>query len=176
MKKGTKQLIALIIVLAVCIGIYLGISLKPEIDTKTDDTKTKLSPDLGTITSLSYYNGSETIDLENIDGSWVLISDKSYPIDSSIIDSFVKVFTSVVSSRTVSTEESLENYGLDDPKVVTVTDDTGTSFTLRVGNAAGSNSYVQLENDETIYLVSQSANYYASKSLSELAVTDDSNQ
>lgn len=153
MKKQTKQLLLLGGVVVICAALYLGLSLWNR-QAETDETV--YLTQLEDVTSLSFYNGAETLSFSLSDGVWQWDGDSAFPADQSALTSLADAAGQLAAVRIFETPESADSYGLDAPAYeITLSDSAGNQETVLIGNSVDSAyNYAQVEGKTTVYTIS----------------------
>ncbi len=159
MKKQTKQLLAVVIVLILCLVAFFAVTKYNESQAAkaaAEATGTTLGSFTGDLVSLSFYNGSETLDFTCTDGVWSY-SDPAFPVAQSYLTDLSSLMTSLTPDRSMEQSDTLEAYGLADPAyTVTASDADGNTLSLSIGSATTSSSsyYAMVEGSDAVYTIS----------------------
>lgn len=100
---------------------------------------------------------SETLTLEDTDGSWALAEDPDYHLDESACNTMLTALSALNAKREL-TETAGEDYGFAEPQAtVTVTTSSGeTTLIYGAQNAVTGDVYLQKAGEDTIYTVASS--------------------
>ena len=158
MKKQTKQLIVLLVVLAVCVAGYFAVTqiltrqqAQLEEQQHADDI-TILSGQIAQISVNAGWENGYTFTYSE-EGGWSY-TDPIFPVDQGAVDDLAELLVPLSPERVMQAAEPLASYGLDLPHyTVTATDEGGNVLSLLVGDAnSNGDFYASLEGDsETIY-------------------------
>ena len=173
MKKQTKQLIVLLVILAVCIVGYLAVTQiltrqqeQLEQEQNADDITT-LS---GQVTEITKTSAGETVTFRYDAGAGWSYTNPAFPTAQTDLNELADLLTPLAPERVLTAEESLAAYGLDLPScTLTATDENGNTLTFLVGDANSSGDYyAMLEGDsDTIYTLDPALVDILSKGLLE---------
>lgn len=99
------------------------------------------------------YNG-ETYTLQYADGTWVLMQDPAYHVDSSACDTMRTALMGLNAKRQLTAQEG-EDYGFADPLLTVTVTAAGQSTTLTFGaeNPVTGDLYVRKDGEDAIYTV-----------------------
>ena len=157
MKKQTKQLIVLLVILAVCIVGYLAVTqiltrqqAELEAQQSADDITT-LSGQVTQITKTAA--GEELTFLYDAETGWSY-TDPVFPTAQDNLEELANLIAPLSPERVMTAEESLDAYGLDQPAYTfTAQDDQGNSLTVQVGDANSNGDFYAIVNgdESTIY-------------------------
>ena len=160
--KRTKNLVILLIVLALAVGAYIAASLltkrEEEKDTQTEETKITLANKKAEdITSVSIVNTSGSYTVELLSNKYFLKDDHTFPLDPKKAKSIVNAASVIECSRIVTEEGGNEgDYGLDKPKyLISISYSDGAKLSLKIGdyNQHTSSNYLSLEGENKVYMI-----------------------
>lgn len=156
MKKN--KLVILLIVLAGLLVVYFGLSAYNKQTDKKKQEKAESEQihlvDADELTKISYTDGSASMAFTCEDGTWYYDNDKEIPINQSTLEEMEKNITDLVAARKIKNPDGLEDYGLTSPLYqVTYTGTDGSEHTIHVGNTAGENYYVSLDDEKDVYTI-----------------------
>lgn len=162
MKKQTKTLVILAVVLVVLIGAYAGLRLwnntLEEAEAKASEVAVITLSKLEDISSISFEYEGETLNFsKNSDGQWEYADDQAFPLDESFITTIETTLMDLSAERGFENIEGDESYGLSEPSIWLSAETTsGDSFKISIGSLSGSGSgyYAKVEGDDLIYVVS----------------------
>lgn len=155
MKKQTKQMIVLLVVLAACLACYFGISryLAHQQENQTDDAPTvgALSGELTGVTLA----GEESELAFTCEGGVWSYTDPAFPVNQDTLADLAGLLTPLAAGRAMEITDSLEAYGLASPSyTLTASDAQGGSLTLLVGDANTNGDYYAMEQGgDTVYVL-----------------------
>ncbi len=114
--------------------------------------------DIGSLAALSYESDTGSMAFENIGGIWYYSNHKEIPISQSKIQDIADSYCSITATRLIDQPDAPADYGLAPPNdTINLTDSEGNSCTVKLGNAADSERYLMLNDQENaIYTVSDS--------------------
>lgn len=105
------------------------------------------------IVDISYYNGTEEIHLVKGESGWIA-DGAAKTINQSTADAMARVIKKLGYQHTFFTEEDPVLFGFDDDCMyVTFTDNTGCSYSFRIGNEFDEGYYLMLDGDERIFTI-----------------------
>lgn len=158
--KKKKSIYILLGVLIVLIAVYFGLQQynksQQEKEIKKAEAEKIHITDISSddVESLSYTDGSTTMDFVKNDGTWQVKNDTDFPLAQSSIEAMVTSAGQLTAVRALSDTDELSDYGLDSPQyTVTLTDADGTATKLLVGNTTGEDYYLKTDQADTIYTV-----------------------
>jgi len=161
-KKRIISLIVLLVVLAGVIAAYLIISnteFEDNSSTATSTAVTLISENSSTISSITFKYQGEEVHLikDSATSVWYDENDRDFPVNQSTLNDMATAISSVTAVRELEDGDSGE-YGLDDPSLTVSADfNTGTSYTLTLGDTNSFNSYVYVKDkDGKVYMFSDS--------------------
>lgn len=158
MKKKKLQLLFSVLVLAVCVGGYLGIRAYNDYTAKQKDAAAEAAKirvsSLGQITKLSFTNSNGTFSFYQDSGIWYYEPDTEFPLSQTKIETLASSVESLTAVRSFAPSDSLSSYGLEKPAyTVTATDSDGNTMALLLGGSAGDNCYAMKQDGTEIYTV-----------------------
>lgn len=145
-KKGFLILLAVFLVLVVC---YLALKVWTEKAQEEEQAKTEAEQiyltdtDVSEITSFGYSNGETELSFVKEEDTWYSETDREVNLNQSSVENMLSQIAYISADRKLEDPDGLADYGLEDP-VYTLwyTTESGETVTVLVGNAAGSNYYV----------------------------------
>lgn len=187
MKKQLKLIVIIVAVTAVLALAWWGISLIPNenqgVTSGVSQTVDLYEVDRANIVTVSVKNPTDEYLIKCENGTTYQIETlEEFPLYTSRVSSIVSAMAEVKAKRMVEENpEDLEKYGLSTPKtVVTLTDKSNNTHTLKVGDEAPSGGYYFLYNDSpavyTISLVSAEAFLYDRFDLVDVYLTPTSEE
>lgn len=159
MKKQLKQLIGLLIALAVVVGGYFIIkyvAAHQEIETETINVTELYHADKESVTEVEYIHGEIDVDLVREGETWYLKNDKDTELDQDAVGTVVGFACSLNYKTQIDEHGELSEYGLDDPSyIVTVTDAQGVAQTYYIGDyfTLEGTYFAKLEGTDTVYTI-----------------------
>ena len=157
MKKN--KLVILLIILVALIAVYLGLSTynkKAEERKAAEEEAEQIKlVDVDTLESLSYTDGSRTMNLTCNDGTWYYDEDQEVPLNQGTIEEMVSAITDLTAVRELEDPDELEDYGLTDPlyTIKYTEEDDDAIHTILVGDTTGENYYVTIGDTEKVYTI-----------------------
>ncbi len=189
--KKRKQLLTLLVLLAVAIVVWIAVILINQAETQKEEDSIIYveTVDDPTGLTLTIEEGSYSFSAEattETDGDadededtdededetvWSLADDADFPVQSDSINEITEALAELTASREISIEDDLDAYGLEDPAAsITVTNDAGDSATLLLGSETSSGYYYcMLEDSDVIYVIESTLYSLLPGSLTELA-------
>lgn len=174
MAKKKRQLRWLLILLAVVVLLFAAGVIWNQMRAAQEEAEaeaTIIPVDLvEEPTQLRYCDGTDTFSFEKSGETWVSKDEVDFPLDSDSMDSFVEILTELTAERELDITDTLDAYGLKDPKQwVEVTDKAGNCATLYLGGATGEGYYAQKKGGETIYTIQADVQTELSRTLYDRA-------
>lgn len=156
--KKSIKLLALVLVLGLCIGIYIWLDnykAKENKSEEVDTSKVLIDTTGDNIVEIAYTQKDKTINLKynSKKDKWYNAEHKSWPINQENVDSMLNVLLQITANRTIDTKEDLKEYGLDKPElVIEYKTKAKKSYKVNVGRSTTSyGCYVMVEGDKGIY-------------------------
>jgi len=178
MAKSTRGLVLLLAVLLVCACAYVGIRLADKAKTKREEAASEAAEihvgSVGDAAKLSYTNGGTTLSFTKSSGKWSWDDDADFPLNDSNVASLSTFASGLTATREFEAAEDLANYGLDGSKKLSVTDASGSTLSLLLGNKCsdGETCYAQLESGGDIYTVADSVLDNLAKGIYDMVTLD----
>ncbi|MCR4435299.1 MAG: DUF4340 domain-containing protein [Clostridiales bacterium] len=172
--KHLRSTVVLLVVLAVLGGAYAFVVKKGE---KVDNGKAAgnaiklLELDKEKINEITVENPDGKFVFTKKDGNWVLSSVPSFKIDTSKIEEIASTLASLEAQKVVSEDGSdLAQFGLDQPRTVTVKTSDGKEKTVELGNKTptGDAYYLKEKDVGRVYTIDTSAGQTLGASKSDL--------
>lgn len=180
MQKQKKQMIAVIVVLILFAGAYIGMHFfnekQAEKETAKEEAEKIYVTDVSEkdIKAFSYQNGNETLSFTKNKDTWTSENDDTLDMDENTISTMLGNITKLEAEEKMDASEDLSEYGFDTPtNVITFTTDSKTT-TLVIGmkNDITGQYYVKKDDEDTLYLVSAAMPNAFEKALEDLVVED----
>ena len=176
MKRSEKFIILAALLVIVAAGYALTSYLTKEEETADEDTVTVAAVETTDVTGISWSYNSEDIALNKAGDSWVYSGDSSFPLDQSFVEAMLSAVSEVTASRSLTDAGQLSEYGLEQPFCV-VTIETGANseskFALGDQNQMTQEYYLQYNDQDTVYLVSDALASAYSHTLLDLVKKED---
>ena len=174
MKKQGKQLIILLVIVAVIAGGYFGLrawnSSQEEAEAQASADAVVYLSTLEDISEISFSYEGETMDFVKTDNVWTYAEDGDFPLDTSYLTALETSLKSLTALRSFENVEGDAAYGLEDPALwVTAKTTGGDEVRIDIGDATGSNYYARLADDDLIYAIASTLVTKLSYSLMDLA-------
>ena len=176
MGKG-KKLLLLLLVVALLVGGYFAVQYFLNKDDTQDDSKKDTVPiqamQTDDVVGILYVCGDEKIELEKVGETWMLKSDRKFPVNQAYADTMAADAATLEALRLVSeSADDFVQYGLDEPEtayVFTLADNSQVTYYIGNYNSFGSTYYMNVAGTEKIYLISGDLLDDFSHDLSDLA-------
>lgn len=177
MKRSIKLLV-LVVVLALCVGGYLGVqqlnqTQKVSEETGTFDLTARVAEDL---TGLSWTANDTTFDLTHDGGAWQRTDDPAFPMDQDKTQAMADDLLALTATRKIENVTSPADYGLAEP-AFTVTarwkDGTETTYAMGDDTPFGDGYYLLLSGQDTvIYTIEDDLSDIFDTTMNALAVLE----
>ena len=165
MKPARNITIVLVVILALCAGLYFIVKYEPA--KENDPAQATLTPaitifqtDRENVKSVTITNPDETYVMTKKNDKWVINDDETIKISQSRADTLIYDCTSIsVKELIEENPKDLSAYGLDAPKrKVEVVLNDGQKTTVLIGNTTidGSLCYLMLDGENKVYTKSAS--------------------
>lgn len=177
MKRSIK-LLALVVVLALCVGGYYGVqhfnqTQQVSEEAGTFDLTAKLADDL---TGLSWTAGDTAFDLVYDGGVWQRADDPAFPLDQDKTQTMADDLLALTATRKIEDVTNPADYGLAEPAfTVTARWKDGTETTYAMGDETpfGDGYYLQLSGqDAVIYTIADDLSDTFDTTMNALAVLE----
>lgn len=184
-KKSRTLLILLGVLVIACVGYfallkYNEVQEAAEDDEDEEEESETLLAFEGTVNSLSYEYGTETISVvyDEDEETWERSDNADYTLIQSTIETMVDTLTDAEIVRDLGEDiEDLSEYGLEEPSwTVTVGDDEGASYTVLIGNLnnTAGGVYAMIEGESRVVLTDSELSDVFGYTWLDLAEVDDS--
>ncbi len=158
--KKLVKLLALVLVLGLCIGIYIWLDnykAKENGEDKKEETKVIIDSTGDKIVDIAYTHKDKKIRFkyDTKKEKWYNANHKSWPTNQENVDSMANTLIQVVATRTLKTKEDLKEYGLDKPDyVIEYKTKKNKTHKFNIGRTiSGFGSYVNVEGNKGIYTI-----------------------
>lgn len=171
MKKQTKRLLILGIVLVVCVAAYVATALITKAAEKKKDAAATAATiqvsDIGDPVKLSFNNGTETLSFEKEDNVWYYAANKDLDIENDKVKKIADAVPDLTADYKLEMAEGASAYGLDKPTYTfSATDADGKTLEINFGSYCGSGDrYAQIVGDDSLYVISNEFASNLSKTL-----------
>ena len=174
MKKKTKQLIALLAVLVLCIaGYFATVLINDHLEKKAAEEEAAAAVTVVSLpdpVDITFSNGTDTLSFYEEDDVWYYGDDSDFPLQQSYLTNIAGVLEDLTAVRELEISETLDEYGLEEPPYkVTATDASGEEAELLIGSQIGDNYYVMLSGGEVLYTIDSTLIGYLSYDLYDMA-------
>lgn len=158
MKKQRKQLIILLVVLAVLAACFLGLQQYNKIQSETPQEEegiTIVNLDRDEIVKFSYDYEGETYQFEKEGDTWYYAEDHSLNLNQNTITAKVAKVSPLEAEQVIENVTDLTQYGLDEPSKVVTFETATESVILYMGdyNSVTQVYYVCKPSETTVYTV-----------------------
>ena len=177
MKKNAKTLLILAIVLVVCIGAYIGVSLYNTNAAEKEAVESadiQIYPaDFDVPETLSYEADGTTLSFTREDTTWYYDGDRDFPLKQSSVSYVSSTLQSLTAVRAFDAPDDLSAYGLDTPSyTVTAADSTGNTLTLLIGIMNASNYYAMISGTDEVYTIESTLISYLKPDILDMITLD----
>lgn len=161
MKRQGRNLILLIVLLAVLAAGYIGLK---QYNGRQQDKDTgqpgEVLVDIARddILRFSYVYEGETYSFEKVDASWVSTADPSLNLKQSCLDYLAGKFIRIVAQSTITDVTDMSQYGLETPANILHWETDQKSYTYHIGdyNSFANVYYICEPDSNTVYVVTSS--------------------
>lgn len=177
MKRSIKLLV-LVVILALCVGGYLGVQQLNQTqqvseETGTFDLTARVADDL---TGLSWTANDTAFDLTHDGGAWQRTDDPAFPMDQDKTQAMADDLLALTATRKIEDVTSPADYGLAEP-AFTVTarwkDGTETTYAMGDGTPFADGYYLLLSGQDTvIYTIEDDLSDIFDTTMNALAVLE----
>ena len=158
MKKQTRTLVVLAVLVVACLGGYFALKGWNQAQEEAEHTYLAQLSDVSHITFDK--DGLEMSFTYDGDAVWTYDGDETFPLDGADLDAIAQLFESLEAQKVIREPEDLSSYGLDEPlRTVTAegqpTDgESAASVTILLGDEVDGAYYAMVEGDEeTVYTI-----------------------
>ena len=175
MKKQTRNLIILAVVVALFVGGYVAIRLvsKAQAEKEAQDAADSMVyvSRLADAVEITYSNDAGMHSFaRNVDGQWYLVEDPSFPLNGENLDKIEEEVMGLTAVYQVDVSDDLDYYGLNDGKILQVTDSNGSRLDMVIGIRSSDQEsyYVLLQDSGECYTIDGDLNRYTNKTLLDM--------
>lgn len=177
MKKNTRTLIILGVVLVICIGAYIGVSLytKQQASISSGEIESTVLYAVGRSApvSISYENEGKTLAFELENDKWVVADNVDFPLKQSSLTQIASALTGLSAIRSLDMTMPLSTYGLDNPAMtLTAADSAGNAFKLLIGSQNSDYYYAMTEGGNQIYTIASTLVGYLNTDIMSMIILD----
>lgn len=158
--KKLVKLLALVLVLGLCIGIYIWLDnykAKEDGEDKKEETKVIIDSTGDKIVDVAYTHKDKKVRFkyDAKKEKWYNVEHKSWPINQENVDSMANSLIQVIATRTLETKEDLKEYGLDKPDyIIEYKTKKNKTHKFNIGRTiSGFGSYVNVDGKKGIYTI-----------------------
>lgn len=158
MKKVKMMIPVLFVVLFVLIGCYFIVVDMQEKKAEEGLSSVVFITDVDDLTSVKYGSSdANTMSFVKKEDVWYYEADETISLEQSTMETMTNVFAYLTALRTLEQPDSLEDYGLEEPKyTLTLTDTEGNTTVVYVGDAVDGNYYVTVNDKDVVYVTESS--------------------
>lgn len=176
MKKRTKSLVLLLILLAVLVAAFLTLRLINAAKARREaeqDAASLIGAVAADPTELVCVREGEELRF-TLDGDvWRLAEEPDLPLTQTYVTRLVTTAQKLSAERELPVPEDLGEYGLDDPSCeLRITDAGGGVWDLLIGGRAGENRYAMLAGGDAVYTISSTLAEYLNTDLMSMVKLD----
>lgn len=173
MRKKSKNILILIIVLGVLIGAYYYVNNMPSEDDEPNEEKIEISKfDKEKIVKMTLKKKDDTLTLTREGEEWKVDYPHEIKLNNSAIDDIAYSFASLYAERVIDEDtKDLSNYGLEDPQAIAeaeLDDGVKKKFYLGDKTPTGDTYYLMAEDDPKVYVVWMNHGEHFTYSLSDI--------
>lgn len=161
MKKQKRQLVIMILLLALLVGAFYGLRAWQSRAPEAVETEGDIIIDVAyeDVVNLIYEYEGETYHYEKTEDTWYLAEDYGQNVRQYRIKAMLAGVTPLEAVQTIENVTDLSLYGLEEPQRTIIFDTAIQRFQISVGDSNGltSSYYIQLKNEpDKVYVVDQS--------------------
>lgn len=177
MKKQTRNLIILAVAVVLLVGAYAGVTLwnkaKAERDAQAARDSVTYVSQLADAVEITYSNesGMHTY-LKDENGRWYLEEDPDFPLNGENLDNIEEAVMGLAAVYRVDASDDLDYYGLNDGKILQVTDSNGDTLDMVIGIRSSDQEsyYVRLQDTGECFTIHGDLNRYTNKTLLDMTL------
>lgn len=156
MSKNNKTLLILTAVLVILAALLAGLKLynnaQEEKKVQEEESARIHITEPGSLSQISYNNGTENIEVVKNGDSWTLAEDPEVELQQSYFTTLESEISNLIADREIPEPDDLSDYGLDNPAyTIKATDEEGNETIIHVGNGADSEYYLTTGDKDKIY-------------------------
>ncbi len=178
-RKKRNQLIILFILLLITAAAFgaLKVYLKNVPDGEEEakeESYSVLAIDSSQVTDIGLIGSEGNVNLVRAGEGFQCPEDESLAIDDSAVELFLSDACSITASMKIEDVEDMSQYGLDTPSVNLTLQWDNNMYTVKLGdyNSIIGGYYLNINDENTVYVVSSSVYYALDKSLEDFILTD----
>lgn len=163
MSKNVRTIIILLVALALCAGLYVGVTrmVKNDEEQAAADEEASII-NIGDIVEevqyISLTSGGVTLEFLNTGEKWIYYQDENFPLKDSYMTAIVDAAVGLTAIREIEITDELSSYSLDEGSymAVRILDDNNDVFSLDIGAPIGDGStfYARDPMLDTLYVIS----------------------
>ena len=152
-----NKLAVLLLILALLLIIYFAASginrhIENSENEKSSSDLVITDVDADEITGVTYSDGSASMAFEKKEDTWIYADNADFPLDQSLVETVADDFASMNGTRRLSDPDDGEDYGFAEPSYeVTLTEEDGSTLTVKVGNTTGEEYYITADDGSTVF-------------------------
>lgn len=156
MSKNNKTLLILTAVLVILAALLAGLKLynnaQEEKKVQEEESAQIHITETGSLSRISYNNGTEDIEVVKEGDSWTLADDPEVELQQSYFTTLETEISNLIADREIPEPDDLADYGLDNPSyTIKATDEEGNETIIYVGNGADSEYYLTTGDKDKVY-------------------------
>lgn len=177
-KKKKNQLIILFILLLITAAAFGALKVYQKNAPKEEEAKEEsysvLAIDSSQVTDIGLIGSEGTVNLVRAGEGFQCPEDESLAIDGSAVELFLSDACSITASMKIEDVEDMAQYGLDAPSVNLTLQWDNNMYTVRLGdyNSIIGGYYLNINDENTVYVVSSSVYYALDKSPEDFRLTE----
>lgn len=173
MKKKINPLFLAVGVLVVLGVAYVGVVKGKELQQKEEEENKQYLVEMEHVVSLSYEHGGNEFSFDKEGDTWTYAEDPEFPLNESKISTIESDVLALEPVRVLEGAEELSEYGLTEPTSwIQLTDDTGVSKKILIGNQTDSNYYASIEGETSVYTIASGITDDLAEDLYDLIVLE----
>lgn len=159
MKKRRKTMTGILILMAVLLLCYFVIvKIQENADDEEVIEETLYAVELEDVVSVKYTDGTTEMSFIKTDDVWYYEADETITLDQSLMETMVSSLSFIEATKEITEPDALSDYGLEEAAyTIELTDGSGKTIKVYVGNAVDSYSYyLAVDDKEVVYTVDSS--------------------
>lgn len=156
MSKNNKTLLILTAVLVILAALLVGLKLynnaQEEKKVQEEESAQIHITETGSLSRISYNNGTEDIEVVKEGDSWILADDPEVELQQSYFTTLETEISNLIADREIPEPDDLADYGLDTPAyTIKATDEEENETIIYVGNGADREYYLTTGDKDKVY-------------------------
>lgn len=157
MKKQRKQLITMVVFLAVLIAAYIGLGIYNDMEAKKEEEDAIIIMDFDyeDVIAFTYDYDDTTYTFSKSEETWTYDADTDFDVDESLVEEILASVSYILGEDAITEYEEVGTYGLDAPqKTISFTFTDGSTKKVQIGdyNEMLGFYYLMVEGDDNLYL------------------------